>query len=156
MVFAYKTSENIFKSLWEDPVYFNSLLNFDYNGFNVIGYNKEQMTLIINDFDNEGHLYCGGNLFHVLSKIVGKNNIEDYTEDVLECDQYLAIDIFENMRHIGGNPYHYILEYQNVLDTAILSKKTDKTQYINFLNNFYLNNQPIFNNITLSNIKQEI
>ena len=151
MVFANRETQSLFKILYNDPVYFNNLLYINHNGKNELGYTREELVSFFNDYDNEGEIYCGGNIFHLLSRCVGKNDGEgDGFLDDKGIDQYLAVDIFDNLIKLGANPYHYIMEYQNIIDTAILTTRLHKYYYIDYINNYLLHNPPIFNNISMS------
>lgn len=153
MVFANRESTALFKILYNDPIYFNNLLYINRNGYNELGYTLYQLVSFLNDYDNEGEIYCGGNIFHLLSRCVGKPGESD-TEgslfyDII-LDQYVAIEIFDNLIKLGVNPYHFILDYQNILDTAIISKRSENKEYINYVNNYLLHNPPVFNNVSMS------
>ena len=138
MGFTYAESDEYFNMLLTDPLKFLAILKTT----NTIDH-------LISDVDLVGYEYSGANIFHCLSRIVGNDKPNNFG-DTIDCPSSLGCELFDLLRTKGANPYHYI---DNCCSPVYMSKmcgNKGNDDYLEYICNFYTNNPPILDDITVS------
>ena len=138
MGFKYAETDNCYDLLITDPMRFLERLK-----------TTDSMDHLIRDVDLDAYEYDGLNIFHCLSRIVGNSEPNNFG-DTVDFPSLLGCELFDLLRARGANPYHYGDNCCSPLDMAKICGNKGNNEYLVYINNFYTNNPPELDDITVS------
>lgn len=138
MGFKYAETDNCYHLLITDPRRFLERLK-----------TTGSMDHLIRDVDLDTYEYDGLNIFHCLSRIVGNSEPNNFG-DTVDFPSSLGCELFDLLRARGANPYHYGDNCCSPLDMAKMCGNKGNREYLVYINNFYTNNPPELDDITVS------